>query len=354
MRFWLDERAAAGTRSGQFLSKSPEFPRYDPPPLLRTITISGIPFTVRSAHTPSEVGGRPDGVRLRGTGDTPGKSEQAATYDSRNEKLLERMTAELRSRLDFIGVDWDDEDEDDDDDQGEDGGNGDSAGPKDAQAQAEKKKKKEQVRLLDYACGTGMMSRALAPYVTQCVGIDLSENMVAAYNTRARNQGLSPDEMHAVVGNFADPDRPDVLPGPEFRDFNLAAVGGGFHHFVDPELAAVRLVERLRPGGVLLIWDFKPQGHSHGHGEGCGRGRGGEDEGEGDGDGRFVGPAHYAITHNGFTEERIKAIYEKAGAGTNFRLAELGTGFIARGGHDARDREMARRSVFLARGEKAA
>ncbi len=31
-------------------------------------------------------------------------------------------------------------------------------------------------------------TQALAPYVTQCVGIDLSENMVAVYNDRARNQ----------------------------------------------------------------------------------------------------------------------------------------------------------------------
>ncbi|RYP71515.1 hypothetical protein DL771_004770 [Monosporascus sp. 5C6A] len=275
--------------------------------------------------------------------------EQAATYDSRHEKLLERLTAELRCRLDFIGVDWDDEDEGD----GDSGENGDSAEPKDAQAQAEKKKKK-QVRLLDYACGTGMMSRALAPYVTQCVGIDLSENMVAAYNARARNQGLAPDEMHAVVGNLADPDQPDVLPGPEFRDFDVAAVGGGFHHFADPELAAARLVERLRPGGVLLIWDFKPHGNGHGHGEGCGGGKGGEDEGDGDGDGGFMGPARHTIAHHGFTEERIRAIYEKAGAGTNFRLAELGSGFLFGNVHDMEDKEKARRNVFLARGEKAA
>lgn len=30
--------------------------------------------------------------------------------------------------------------------------------------------------------------QALAPYITQSIGIDLSEKMVAAYNTRARNQ----------------------------------------------------------------------------------------------------------------------------------------------------------------------
>lgn len=31
-------------------------------------------------------------------------------------------------------------------------------------------------------------SQVLAPYTTQCVGVDLSEKMVEAYNARARNQ----------------------------------------------------------------------------------------------------------------------------------------------------------------------
>jgi ubiquinone/menaquinone biosynthesis C-methylase UbiE len=30
--------------------------------------------------------------------------------------------------------------------------------------------------------------QALAPYTTQCVGIDLSEGMISAYNNRAENQ----------------------------------------------------------------------------------------------------------------------------------------------------------------------
>lgn len=35
---------------------------------------------------------------------------------------------------------------------------------------------------------TSVGEQALAPYTTQCVGVDLSEKMVEAYNARARNQ----------------------------------------------------------------------------------------------------------------------------------------------------------------------
>ena len=44
----------------------------------------------------------------------------------------------------------------------------------------------------------GQVSRALAPYVAQLVGIDISPRMVEVYNTRASTQGLQPHEMRAV------------------------------------------------------------------------------------------------------------------------------------------------------------
>jgi hypothetical protein len=79
--------------------------------------------------------------------------------------------------------------------------------------------------VLDYACGSGtcflsppfrvgmvflirnliaifvmlgQVSRALAPYVAQLVGVDISPRMVEVYNTRASTQGLEPHEMRAV------------------------------------------------------------------------------------------------------------------------------------------------------------
>lgn len=97
--------------------------------------------------------------------------------------------------------------------------------------------------------------------------------MVEVYNTSARNQGIPESEMHAVVGNLIDPKSPPPahLSGPEYRNFDIAVVGLGFHHFEDPALAAKRLAERLKPGGVLMILDFLPHehfgGHSHGHGK---------------------------------------------------------------------------------------
>ncbi|EGS22689.1 uncharacterized protein CTHT_0011620 [Thermochaetoides thermophila DSM 1495] len=185
--------------------------------------------------------------------------KEAASYDAKHQKTLDRLIEEIRDRLDFLGVDWVNDDDNDDEDQNR---------------QAQNKS-------------------ALAPYTTQCVGIDLSANM-----------GLAPSEMRAYQGNLCVPDDPNpaAFSGPEFFNFDIVAVGLGFHHFDDPALAARRLAERLKDGGVLTILDFLPHGK--------------------------LDPSHSAsatVTHHGFSEEQIRGIFEQAGVGKDFDLEEVGT-----------------------------
>ncbi|KAK1730160.1 S-adenosyl-L-methionine-dependent methyltransferase [Colletotrichum acutatum] len=223
----------------------------------------------------------------------------AAEYDAKYEKTILQLEKEIRKRKDFIGADWV-VDDDDDDSESES-----AIQPTAANGRS--------VRLLDYACGTGLISRALAQFTTHCVGIDISENMVAAYNARAENQGLTTDEMHAYQGNLTDPADPSpaafASDDGRFRDFDVAGVGLGFHHFEDPELSARRLVERLRPGGVFIILDFLPHEKMD-----------------------HALPAAHTVMHHGFSEERMRAIFEQAGAGEGFRMEELGSGVVF-GGH---------------------
>lgn len=114
------------------------------------------------------------------------------------------------------------------------------------------------VRLLDYACGTGFMSRVFGPYVAVTRGIDVSPGMVKTYNTRATSSSLPSSTTHAIEGDLLDKTDPNPTPlsTPEWHDFDLVTTGFAFHHFEDVVYAAQRLKERLRPGGVLLISDF--------------------------------------------------------------------------------------------------
>ncbi|CAF3432916.1 unnamed protein product [Fusarium graminearum] len=156
---------------------------------------------------------------------------------------------------------------------------------------------KQDGRLLDYACGTGMLSRVLAQHTSEAIGIDLSKDMVGVYNAQAQNQGSS---RQAFQGNLADPTDPSpaAFTDAKFFDFDVAGVGLGFHHFDKPDLASKRLTERLRPGGVLFIIDFVAHKIDPKDAEKRG------------------------IAHHGFSEEQIRKMFEDAGL-TDFAYQEL-------------------------------
>lgn len=82
--------------------------------------------------------------------------------------------------------------------------------------------------------------------------------MVSNYNSRAESAGINKDTVFAVHGDLFDKSNPSPpeFSSAEWRNFDLATVGFGFHHFEDVVHSARQLKERLRPGGVLVINDF--------------------------------------------------------------------------------------------------
>ena len=154
--------------------------------------------------------------------------------------------------------------------------------------------------------------------------------MVSEYNTSALNQGIPESEMKAFVGNLIDSKdpSPSSLQEEMFFGFDIAVVGLGFHHFDDPALAAKRLTERLKRGGVLMIVDFLPHAHH----------------------GQHSHAAAHTVTHMGFSENEVRSMFAHAGAGGEFDYTVVGKGIVfcgqKEGGEDLK------RSVFMARGTK--
>ncbi|KAF2737523.1 S-adenosyl-L-methionine-dependent methyltransferase [Polyplosphaeria fusca] len=210
-----------------------------------------------------------------------------------------------------------------------------------ALANAESGSDVREVRFLDYACGPGSMSRIFKPYVSVTRGMDISPNMVASYNARARAANLPPSAINAIVGDIFSKDAPPApeISTPEYHNFDLAAVGFGFHHFEDVVHAARCLKERLRPGGVLLITDFLQGGdlkaaedgsmiegsegdwapghqhHGHGHGHGHGHHKHEEEKTETSDDPATVHreKMNASIMIPSFTIENVKRFFEGAG-----------------------------------------
>ncbi|KAI1613327.1 S-adenosyl-L-methionine-dependent methyltransferase [Exophiala viscosa] len=113
------------------------------------------------------------------------------------------------------------------------------------------------IRLLDYACGAGTASKALAPYVTQIVGLDLSENMVSEYNKYARSMSFDPQKMQAYRHNLLDEtDKPPT--DVELANFDVAIISMALHHVSDPGKLVQRLAGCLKVGGVCVVLDRAP------------------------------------------------------------------------------------------------
>lgn len=135
----------------------------------------------------------------------------------------------------------------------------------------------------------------------------------------------------AYVGNIVSTDEScqTAFSSPGFFNFDHAGVGLGFHHMDDCALAAKRLAQGLRPGGVFFVVDFAAQ----------------ETASEQD-----LLPSSSGVRHQGFMEQEMQHMFEVAGVGFNFAFHVLDEDLTFEHAH-GQGKHMYRR-VFIARGEK--
>lgn len=101
-------------------------------------------------------------------------------------------------------------------------------------------------RVLDVGCGAGHTAIALARRAASCVGMDLTESMVAIAEKYAREVGVA--NAAFCVGDAENLVWPDGT-------FDLVACRYAVHHFADPRRFIDEAARVLKPGGCLLISD---------------------------------------------------------------------------------------------------
>ncbi|KAJ7778728.1 S-adenosyl-L-methionine-dependent methyltransferase [Mycena maculata] len=105
--------------------------------------------------------------------------------------------------------------------------------------------------VMDFACGTGLISRGLAPYCKSVVGVDINQAMVDHFAERINNQGIPPEEMRVVCADLKGDD--SELDGEKF---DVIVCSAAYHHFASIDDTTQTLSFFLRPGGCLLVADF--------------------------------------------------------------------------------------------------
>ena len=155
----------------------------------------------------------------------------------------------------------------------------------------------------------------MLPHVTEIRGIDVSDSMVDKFNARAREAGVPEVQTRAVRGDLLAPAQ-GSLESQKLYGFDLAIMSMALHHVDNPEAMVAKLVERLKPGGTVVIIDWIPSekassrsnfshGHEHSHGQRI-------DSGHSSGGGSGQHPNSHTISFDGFTKEHMDGMFTKA------------------------------------------
>lgn len=162
--------------------------------------------------------------------------------------------------------------------------------------------------VLDFGCGTGLVSLGLRPLVSSVTGVDTSRGMLDVLERKVLEQGL--DGVRAVL---LPPDAPLSLP----ERFHLVVSSLALHHVADLAPLFARFRDHLHPGGRVALADLDLE------------------------DGTFHDDAR-GVFHLGFDRGAIAALL----AGAGFVDVAVETATVTRKGERSY-------SIFLATGRRA-
>ncbi len=134
-------------------------------------------------------------------------------------------------------------------------------------------------KVLDYGCGSGLVSFGFANDVEFVEGLDYSKGMIDVYNEKAKNIGMG--NICGYIHNINKEDLPS-------NKYDIVVTNMTMHHIDDINSFVNKLTHSLKEGGKLFIADlYKEDGTFHSD--------------------------NTDVVHFGFHEEDILNAYKRAG-----------------------------------------
>lgn len=135
-----------------------------------------------------------------------------------------------------------------------------------------------EAEVLEFGCGTGVMTFLLRPHVRTVTATDTAQGMLKVVGEKIRTSGVRGVRTHLLQGVAGE-----ELPACDAIVSNMA-----LHHIADlPELFG-RFYASLRPGGTVALADLEP-------------------------DGGLFHPDPAGVFHNGFEHATLQKWLEDAG-----------------------------------------
>jgi ubiquinone/menaquinone biosynthesis C-methylase UbiE len=101
--------------------------------------------------------------------------------------------------------------------------------------------------VLDFGCGTGLLTFDLQPFVRSITGVDSSQGMLDVFKTKIKEQNLN-----NVKAEYIDLDKGDVLTG----SYHLIVSSMTLHHIKNITPLLKQFYSILLPSGQLAIADL--------------------------------------------------------------------------------------------------
>ncbi len=166
--------------------------------------------------------------------------------------------------------------------------------------------------VLDFGCGTGLLTLALQPLVRSITGVDSSQGMLDVFQTKIKEQHLN-----NVKANHLDLDKGDALTG----SYHLIVSSMTLHHIKNISFLLKQFYSILLPEGILAIADLDLEdGKFHSNNDG--------------------------VFHFGFNREKLRKAFAEAGFNN---IQDLTAAEIDK---EALNKEMLQFTVFLMTGMK--
>lgn len=137
----------------------------------------------------------------------------------------------------------------------------------------------DQMRVMDFGAGTGLISSQIAPLVKKIVAVDTSEAML--------NKLVSKPELHGKVEIVCQ----DITDIPIDGKFDLIMSAMAMHHVKDTSKLIQRFTEHLNSGALIALADFDKE------------------------DGSFHPKDTEGVFHFGFERNELQSILAKHGFG---------------------------------------
>jgi len=135
----------------------------------------------------------------------------------------------------------------------------------------------DQMHVMDFGAGTGLISSQVAPRVKKIVALDISEAML--------NNLASKPELQGKVEVLCQ----DIIESPIDQKFDLIMSAMAMHHVKDTSKLIQRFAEHLHPGALIALADLDKE------------------------DGTFHPKNAEGIFHFGFERKALQSILEKNG-----------------------------------------